>query len=542
MSNNWNRRKFISATALTAAALATTGCKKENMPASIDTHVHQRRKIIIIGSGFGGIIAAHRLTEAGHEVTILERGQKWDVGDGTRRIFAPAVGFSPQQLMQLKGDDRSTFLGDVCSNMFAPQVLSVNRYAGVNETYKGNGISVMAPAALGGGTIVYGGIFAQPREDQYNRVFPTEIPYSEMNSKWYPMVEQHFGASNIPDDIAMHHAYHHNERFKEENLAAGFGVERLKLAYDWDRIRDEINGTRVPSSLEGDSMFGCSSGAKNTPDRNYLAWAEATGRLEVKTLQIVKDIAKGYDGQYMVYVHEIDEYGKVVKKINYSTEYLFLAAGSVGTPRLMVKAKAKGFLYGLNDYTGEGWGNNGNSFILRQSLNYPTGQLQAFPPNYACPNFENPIAPIFIEHLAFPIGFECDCLSYFAVGIHSTKGYFKYNKSQDDAILNFPQSTNNSQRIINQAFKATIDKINQVNGGTNSGIIGAIPKSDSCFHPCGGMEIGKATDFYGRVKNYNKLYVIDGSLLPGTSAGANPAMTIAALAERNMEHILNSDL
>ena len=538
------RRKFLSLAATTAAGTALgLGCAKNEGPyRQIDQFVHQSRKIIIIGSGFGGSIAAYRLTQAGHEVTLMERGQRWDTGDGTRNIFAPAVGFSPQQLMQFRGDDRSTFLGDVCANMFAPQVLSVNRYAGVNETYKGNGISVMAPAALGGGTVVHGGIFAQPREDQFYRVFPAEISYAEMDSKWYPMVNQNFGAGYMPEDISAHAAFLHNERFKEENLAAGFDVQKLKLTYNWDRIRDEMHGTRVSSSLEGDSMFGCSSGAKNSSDMNYLAWAEATGRLEIKTLHIVKDIAQRDDGRYMVYVNEIDERGKLIKQINYAAEYVFLAAGAIGTPRLMVKAKAKGFLRNLNEHTGEGWGNNGNTFILRQSLHYPTGQKQAFPPNYATPNFDNPIAPIYIEHLAFPIGFECDCLSYFAVGVHATRGYFRYNKSQDDAILQFPFNASNTQHIINRAFKATIDRINEVNGGKNSGIIGAIPKSDSCFHPCGGMVLGKATDLYGRVKNYHKLYVIDGAMMPGSSAGANPAMTISALAERSMEHLLNSEL
>src|SRR5687768_1862632 len=33
--------------------------------------------VAIIGSGFGGSIAAKRLTEAGHTVTILELGEDW---------------------------------------------------------------------------------------------------------------------------------------------------------------------------------------------------------------------------------------------------------------------------------------------------------------------------------------------------------------------------------------------------------------------------------------------------------------------------------
>jgi len=44
------------------------------------------------------------------------------------------------------------------------------------------------------------------------------------------------------------------------------------------------------------------------------------------------------------------------------------------------------------------------------------------------------------------------------------------------------------------------------------------------------------------VKGQEKLYVVDGSLVPGSGACANPSLTIAALAERNMDRILAEDL
>ena len=53
--------------------------------------------------------------------------------------------------------------------------------------------------------------------------------------------------------------------------------------------------------------------------------------------------------------------------------------------------------------------------------------------------------------------------------------------------------------------------------------------------------LGEATDDFGRVNNYSKLYVIDGALLPRSAGGVNPALTITALAERNLERILRDD-
>ncbi|CAL9603863.1 hypothetical protein SUDANB105_05478 [Streptomyces sp. enrichment culture] len=49
-----------------------------------------------------------------------------------------------------------------------------------------------------------------------------------------------------------------------------------------------------------------------------------------------------------------------------------------------------------------------------------------------------------------------------------------------------------------------------------------------------------ATDDYGRVKGCRRLYVTDGSLVPG-SIGVNPFVTITALAERTMARVLVED-
>jgi cholesterol oxidase len=64
---------------------------------------------------------------------------------------------------------------------------------------------------------------------------------------------------------------------------------------------------------------------------------------------------------------------------------------------------------------------------------------------------------------------------------------------------------------------------------------------DFVYHPLGGCVLGKATDAYGRLPGHPGLYVVDGSLVPG-STGVNPFVTITALAERNIEKIIKTDL
>ncbi len=61
-------------------------------------------------------------------------------------------------------------------------------------------------------------------------------------------------------------------------------------------------------------------------------------------------------------------------------------------------------------------------------------------------------------------------------------------------------------------------------------------------HPLGGCRMGTSredgvVDTYGEVFGYPDLYVADGSIMPGPT-GPNPALTIAALADRTAESIL----
>ncbi|HEY6881839.1 MAG TPA: GMC oxidoreductase, partial [Polyangiales bacterium] len=64
-------------------------------------------------------------------------------------------------------------------------------------------------------------------------------------------------------------------------------------------------------------------------------------------------------------------------------------------------------------------------------------------------------------------------------------------------------------------------------------------------HPLGGCKLGTASSnsvtnadrsAFGSVHNYSNLYVADGALVP-SSIGANPSLTIGALAEMVAEGI-----
>jgi cholesterol oxidase len=525
------RRLFIKSTTLAGLGLAT-GCKKD-APKLVPSGVNQYRKAVIIGSGFGGAVAALRLCQAGIETTILERGISWDTTDPNAETFSDALG----------SDNRSTWLNRTSAFPFGPPITFPKKYTGVLEKVRMNGIEIMAPAAVGGGSITFGGILATPIREAFESRFPAEISWQQLTDTYFPRVLQQLNASVMPDDVFDHPSFLHNKVFKQHNDNAGISTVDIISNYNWDIVRQEINGSIRPSSIIGEAIFGCNSGAKNSLDKNYLKQANDTGNLEIRPLHNVLDISRNNEGKYVILAEQIDTEGRVIKLWNYLCDYLFLAAGSVGTTKLMVKAKAKGKLPDLNEHTGDGWGNNGMSMLLRGNINTPTGAKQGFPPRYGALYPAGSSQPFFVEHFPFSLGGNIDLrmLGYNMMGLPGVRGSWSYDAAYEDAVLSYPFPWTSDQQQTDQAAVAFCNKLNNINGGDLSPFLGKIPINNVTYHPLGGMVMGKAADLSGRVKNYEKLYVMDGALMPGTTGCCNPALTISGIAERNIETILNED-
>ncbi|MBU0992097.1 MAG: twin-arginine translocation signal domain-containing protein [Proteobacteria bacterium] len=536
INTNCSRRDFLKKSGIAGASglLAAYGMSKNALamaprPPEVIPSPTLHKQAIIIGSGFGGAITALRLCEKGVETMIIEKGKRWQT-QKDKRIFSPYI----------YPDGRSTWLNNTTVVPLGPP-LPINKYTGVLEGHFYRGMRVLTGACYGGGSVVYGGLHVKPPENLFTQVFPPEINYKELET-YYQRVGDMLGISTVPDDIYQTKYFKHYRVMEEQDDVAGLKTARILSASDWDIVRQELDGTIKPSSIHGEAVYGVNSGAKKSLDTNYLAQAEQSGFLDVKTLHDVKDISIGADGKYLIQLKEIDTKGKVIEEKVYSCDYLFLAAGSIGTTNLLVKARAKGLLPDLNYHIGKGWGNNGNVEALRTNLDTFTGQWQGGPPAAAVEDYDNPITPIFIEHPQLPLGINCNCLLYFGIGINPTRGQFFYNPFKDKAYLYWPQK-NNQQQMLNDALLHTMHKLNDANGGIISGLVGGLKgyNDAAAYHPLGGAVMGQACDFFGRVKNYDKLYVNDSALIPGSTASANPAFTVAAIAERNIERIIAED-
>lgn len=529
------RRRFLQTTALFSAGLATSTFLSARRSRAGDEPV----KALVIGSGFAGSVAALRLGQAGIKTIVIEKGRRWPIqADGNT--------FATFQ----NPDGRAAWLS---TKTVIDNIVPIDKYTGVLERFDENGISILTGACVGGGSLVYNAITYQPPRDLFTRVFPAAIDYDEMDSIYYPRVQSVLQTEPLPADILATPYYDRAKYFLERAANAGFPTRFYNIAIDWDVVREEIKGTKVASAIIGNHWYGINSGARKSLDKNYLPLAEQTGNVEILPLHEVTEITEIPNYGYRVLCNQINETGDVVQQKTFTCSYLFLAAGSMATSKLLVKAKATGKLPKLNKYIGQGWSGNGDVVPITTNLAKPVSG-KGGPSTVVIEDHNNPLGPICVEEItdwqAADGTFRC-----LGIGIPETRGSFAYDASTDSTTLTWPSNSQAAKAPLN-AVQRTCDIIDKRNGThskqskTTMSQGGAWIKNraqttviDSLtIHPLGGAVLGQACDYYGRVYGYKGFYVIDGALIPGSTATTNPSWTIAALAERCVEKIIAEDI
>jgi cholesterol oxidase len=156
-------------------------------------------------------------------------------------------------------------------------------------------------------------------------------------------------------------------------------------------------------------------------------------------------------------------------------------------------------------------------------------------------DWPNAANPVFAEIAPLPTGLEHWVSLYLAITKNPERASYSYDSASGAVRLGW--SAAQSAVSVGMA-KKLFDRINRANATIyRYDLFGSGNKvfaDDFTYHPLGGCVLGKATDDYGRVKGYARLYVTDGSLVPG-SIGVNPFVTITALAERTMARVLVED-
>jgi cholesterol oxidase len=249
--------------------------------------------VLVIGSGFGGSVAALRLAEKGYRVTVLEAGRRfrpqdfartsWDV---RRFLYAPRLG--------LHGIQRLTLLEDVL---------------------------VLSGAGVGGGSLVYANVLHEPLDAFYaDPQWGAIADWRAELAPWFGVVRGVLGAAVTPFESEAERVVREVAR----RLGAEETLEPTTVAVDFARC------TRC-----GGCLTGCRHGAKNTLDRTYLARAEALGAVVVPEREAMRLRRAG--GGWEV---EAVRPGAWVRPRGeaYRAGQVVLAAGVLGTLRLLLRS------------------------------------------------------------------------------------------------------------------------------------------------------------------------------------------------------------
>ncbi|MGH2900898.1 MAG: NAD(P)-binding protein, partial [Solirubrobacteraceae bacterium] len=231
-------------------------------PARDDDHDYDW---LVVGSGFGGSVAAHRLTQKGYRVAVLESGRRyadhefptstWDV---RRYFFAPRMG--------LHGIFRLSLFKDV---------------------------SVVSGAGVGGGSLGYANTLyrARPR-------FFQDPQWAGLEDDWEAALRPHFDeaermlgvttvATDDPADELLRDYGRHvgaDESYAKTRVGVFFGPAGETVA---DPFFDGAGPARTGCIACGRCMVGCPVGAKNTLVKNYLWLAEHGGCRVIAEREVV---------------------------------------------------------------------------------------------------------------------------------------------------------------------------------------------------------------------------------------------------------------
>jgi cholesterol oxidase len=299
----------------------------------------ERFDAVVVGSGFGGSIAAYRMADAGHSVCLLERGRPWPAGSFPR---------SPSEITH-------RLYWDPSGGKF-----------GIFDIWSFRKLEALVSSGLGGGSLIYANVLEPMPEDWFvderGRPWPVTRPDLEPH---YDEVARLLALESYPMTAEPYASVPKVRAFHDAAAANGWPVTLPKLAVtfrpapdaqpetgvDFDRgDGNRLGALRQTCVLCGECDIGCNSGAKNTLDYTVLSARPVLERVDVRTLCEVRAFAPDRErgrGYVIRYVHhDLDRDDRVphdtraLEVHEVRADRLVLAAGSVGTSWLLLRNRA----------------------------------------------------------------------------------------------------------------------------------------------------------------------------------------------------------
>jgi cholesterol oxidase len=524
---------------------------------------------IVVGSGFGGSVTAHRLTEKGYRVAIMEMGKRWLPEDFPhtnwkiwRWIWRPGLA--------LKG-------------FFNIQIF---RHA-----------VIMHGCAVGGGSITYANTLLVPDDSIWYKGSWAGL------ADWKSEMPQHYAEAMRMLGVVENRILGPADEFlKRAADAAGFGQTfyRTHVAV-FQPPEGEPGGKIYPDPYFGGEgperstctacggcMVGCRFNAKNSLDKNYLYLAEKHGAKLFAETRVVD--VRPLDGQadgsagYEVWTERSTSSIRKNRR-RFTCRGIVFSASALGTMDLLFRLKERGSLPVISHALGDRVRTNAESLIgvrvphLAEDLSkgiaigsgiyidehthieavrYPSGsdamallatvlasgrpgwtRILAWLRMLAVSFLKNPFRTVRILH---PFGWARESLILLCmqtidghIDMRLRRPWFwpfrKVLVSQGQRIPTYiPQANEFAQKAATVLGGTAMSMVTEILfdiPGT-AHIMGGCPMADSSDRG--------VVDHRNRVFGYKNMYVCDGSVC-GANLGVNPSLTITALTERAMSYI-----
>jgi cholesterol oxidase len=511
--------------------------------------------VVVVGSGFGGGIAACRLAEAGKRVCLLERGRRFSRDD-----FIDEPGEAPSMIWHQSANPRGLF-----------------------DVRLMRDVSVITAAGVGGGSLVYANVQLRADPEVFAEGWPAAIDRNALDP-WYDRTEEALQPVPTPDEPPLPKV----AAFAAAGRHAGREAERLPIAVHFGEARKHpFSGAPQEGCRNlGRCDLGCPIHAKNTVDITYVARAEAHGA-EVRPLHLAERIEppRAPGGSWTVsYKHLGGGLDGTVQ-----APRVVLAAGTIGSSRLLLRNRSR--LPDLSPALGSRFSGNGDALgiafdpaaadvrgaqhdfgpVMTSKIDFPERRLMVADGGLPA-NFEaildvargvNVIsgwrrALVWLREALVRIGWSdqslrpreagrvrrrlpnTNSLIFLMIGRDAADGQMRLTPLLKRFDIRW--SKEGSAQLF-EDLAATARELAEGSDATPFYALDGGPLSKfTTVHPLGGCPMADdpeqgVVDEFGRVHGYPGLYVLDGSIVP-TALGVNPSKTIAALAERGADQLV----
>ena len=477
--------------------------------------------VLVIGSGFGGSVAALRLTEKGYRVAVLEAGRRFAPEDFARTnwnlrryLFMPRLG--------LRGIQRLTVLDDLV---------------------------VLSGAGVGGGSLVYANTLYEPLDRFFeDPQWAGVTDWREELAPYYDRARSMLGATETPFESPAEDVIREVAR----RMGAEDTFRRTTVAVDFDLC------VRC-----GGCMVGCRYGAKNTLDRNYLLLAEQGGARVHADREAT--LLRRAEGGWEVETRRSGAWLRSRPEL-FRAEHVVLAAGVLGTLELLlhsgvggpnvgslvrsnseviVGAGARSTAIDYSEGIAIGSSFHANADTRIEPVRYPRGS-----------SLMGLFSTVLVDgggRIPRPLRWAGKLLRH---PLYAVQAHIPWRWAQRTVILLVMQAHDNALRVrwtgrrlrtergahepaptwIPEANEAARLAADVMGGLPGSGLNEVLLNRPFTAHILGGAPIGVTPadgvlDGWQRVWAEPGLHVVDGAAV-SANLGTNPSLTIAAQAER----------